>query len=99
MSLSITRIDEKQLDTFLTLLKDIGIWLKDNGKEMWNLNGLEREEFLKNNQDAELFLCYLYEEPVGAFMLKEENEFWWPDSNREETLFLKKFGVHRSYGG
>lgn len=99
MNLRIEKINKKQIDLFLTILREIAIWLKDNGKEMWSLEGLEHENFILNNNDANLYICYDRSEPVGAFMLKEKNEFWWPDSDKGEDLFLKKLGVRRLYAG
>ncbi|MDF2935255.1 MAG: hypothetical protein K0Q90_628 [Paenibacillaceae bacterium] len=100
MEIRVERIGtEEKTEQFLALLQEIALWLEEIGQPMWSLEGLEKERFLAENSDAELYLCYCGEEPAGAFMLKSHNEFWWPESREGDDLFLKKLGVSRSYAG
>lgn len=99
MEVQFTKICENELDLFLNILREIAIWLRDSGKDMWSLAGLEREPFLKDNAGAEMYICRDHGEPVGAFMLKDENRFWWPEVTGDDTFFLKKFGVSEKYRG
>ncbi|MDF2921663.1 MAG: GCN5-related N-acetyltransferase [Paenibacillaceae bacterium] len=99
MELKIEKVSENQLELFLSILREIAIWLEEIGKPMWSLEGLEYDNFIRNNQDTDFYICFNNNEPAGAFMLKEENEFWWPEGNKIEDLFLKKLGVRRQYAG
>ncbi|WP_052339773.1 bifunctional GNAT family N-acetyltransferase/NUDIX hydrolase [Gorillibacterium massiliense] len=95
----VREIDENELDTFLDILRTLALWLQDNGQEMWSLEGLERDQFLQKHGDADWYICDKAEEPVGVFILQEENPFWWPNIPLGETVFLKKFGVPRKHSG
>lgn len=100
MEIRVERVEtEEKTERFLTLLREIALWLEEIGQPMWSLEGLEKARFLAENGDAELYLVYCGEEPAGAFMLKSHNEFWWPESREGEDIFLKKLGVSRAYAG
>lgn len=99
MEVKIAPIHETELDYFLEILRSIANWLISNGNDMWSLEGLEREAFLEANPGAELYICKNGSDPIGAFMLKDENRFWWPEIEGEDTFFLKKFGIAEGYRG
>jgi Acetyltransferase (GNAT) family. len=99
MEVNIDQIRETELDCFLDILRSIANWLASNGNDMWSLEGLQREAFLEANPGAELYICKHGSDPIGAFMLKGENRFWWPEIDGDDTFFLKKFGISEGYRG
>lgn len=100
MEIRVERVEtEEKTEQLLALLREIALWLEEIGQPMWSLEGLQKERFLAENGDAELYLVFCGNEPAGAFMLKSHNEFWWPESRKGEDLFLKKLGVSRVYAG
>lgn len=99
MEVKIEKISDNEIDVFLDILRSIAKWLITNGKEMWSLEGLKRDFFIDNNKEAEMYICTNENDLVGAFMIKNENSFWWPDIVGDDTFFLKKFGITQDYRG
>lgn len=97
--IKIERIGLNKIDEFLSILKELAIWLKENDKEMWNIDKLEKEEFIASNNNSELYVCYVDDEAAGTFILQEQDEFMWQNIIEGESIFLHKLGVRRKYAG
>ncbi|ERJ11507.1 GNAT family N-acetyltransferase [Haloplasma contractile] len=98
-NIRIERIELDRINEFLSIIREIAIWLKDQGKEMWTLNKVNEAHFLNRFKDGEWYICYSGNEPAGVFILLKENKRWWTDQPKGESLFLKKLGVRRKYAG
>jgi GNAT superfamily N-acetyltransferase len=97
--IKIEKIGLNQMDDFLAILKEIAVWLKDKGNEMWSIDALEKLRFIEENKNSECYIVSIDGESVAVFMLLEENRFWWPDVDKGDSIFLKKLGVRRHFAG
>lgn len=98
-NLDIRFISNNEIDIFLRFLTKIARWLNENDKEMWSIDRLEKDIFLKNNKNFECYLGYIDDVPVASVILRESDEFMWPNVKVNETIFVGKLGVDRAYSG
>jgi len=96
MQLVIKNISENELEDFLSVLKDATLWLKNEGKEMWNDSQLSSVNLLRNNSIDQLFIGYINYEIAAVMILQEEDKTFWPDA-KNDSLFLHKLAVRRKY--
>lgn len=99
MDLVINKVSKKELNEFSSILKEAAFWLKNEGMEMWTEKQVSTEELLKNNAIEEMFLGYLNNESAAAIIMKTEDDLFWTEVNKGESLFLHKLAVRRKYAG
>lgn len=96
MQLVVKSISENELEHFLAVLKETAIWLRSEGKEMWNEQQLSSVNLLKNNVMDELFIGCKNDEVAAVMILQDEDKLFWP-SAKNDSLFLHKLAVRRKY--
>lgn len=60
---------ENELEDFISVLKEAALWLKNEGKEMWNQSQLTTANLLKNNSIDQLYIGYINNEVEAVMIL------------------------------
>lgn len=94
-----------QPDTALTLLREVGQWLVDNDRGLWNVDALTPENLIDEYTKDNLFVMYADRsdgtepEPAAVFILQWEDPLYWPDVAANTSGFIHKLAIRRPFSG
>ena len=94
----VERIDYSKIDELLGILKERAIWLNQNGKGMWDLDKLTKDQIIKRYDEPEIYVSYDDKEKIGGFILIHYDKNYWKDRIGEKALYIHKFVVRLGYG-
>lgn len=66
---------------------------------MWTADELAPGALLERYDPAEMRLGLLYGEPAAAMVVRERDDFFWPDVTEDESLFVHKLAAARRLKG
>lgn len=99
MNWEISRILDNQVGDFSSILMEATEWLRRTGKEMWTSEQVSVDSLLMVCAPEEMFLGYIDGFPAATMILQEDDEIFWPDAPKGESLFLHKLSVRRRFAG
>ncbi|GAB2518053.1 GNAT family N-acetyltransferase [Spirosoma aerophilum] len=94
-----------QPELALTILREVGQWLADNDRELWQVDTLTAENLLDEHTKGNLFVLYADREegagpePAGVFILQWTDPLYWPDVPPNTSGFIHKLAIRRPFNG
>ena len=94
-----------QPDIAIRVLREVGQWLVDNDRRLWNVEALTTDNLLDEHTTNNLYVMYADRqdggdpEPAGAFILQWEDPHYWPDVPPNTSGFIHKLAIRRSFAG
>ncbi len=87
-----------RVDEALAIMQEVSEWGKQMGLRIWPKEWLTREALLGMDVKEENFCVALYgKSAVGAFILQEQDQQYWPNARQGEALYLHKLCVGRKF--
>lgn len=94
-----------QPDLAINILREVGQWLVDADRQLWNVETLTTENLLDEFTTGNLYVMYADRhdgtepEPAGVFILQWEDPLYWPDVPPNTSAFIHKLAIRRSFAG
>jgi GNAT superfamily N-acetyltransferase len=99
VKLEFLRIQPDDLERFSDVIQGVSRWWKAHGKPMWPLEMLTPEVLSEAYPTGEFWLGLVEGEAVATFVLVEDDPAFWKDITPNESLFIHKIAVDRSFVG
>ncbi len=83
----------------LAVIKEVAIYLRDNGKDMWNIEELSYENNVEEKEESFVVL-YDEEKPIGALILRGMQDFdriAWKNQTLKEALYVHRLSIIPEY--
>lgn len=97
--LKIQKIGYEKLETLLSMYREKAEWLNEIGKPMWNMEFLEKTQFIKKYNDPECFIAYINSIPIGGFILVKKDDFFWGPNSHLGAYYIHKIVIKNGYTG
>lgn len=93
-----------QPDLAIDILREVGQWLIDNDRQLWNVDALTPENLLDAYTTGNLYVMYADRgddppEPAAVFILQWEDPLYWPDVPANTSGFIHKLAIRRPFAG
>lgn len=94
-----------QPDVAIGLLREVGQWLIDNDRQLWNINTLTVENLLDEHTTGNLYVMYADRdegnepEPAAVFILQWKDPLFWPNVPDNTSGFIHKLAIRRPFAG
>ncbi|MCK8490523.1 GNAT family N-acetyltransferase [Spirosoma sp. RP8] len=94
-----------QPDVAVAILREVGQWLVDNDRQLWNVDALTLENLIDNFTRDKLYVMYANRddgsepEPAATFVLQWEDPLYWPDIPAHTSGFIHKLAIRRPFNG
>jgi len=94
-----------QTEVAINVLREVGQWLVDNDRELWDVDKLTAENLLDEYTTNNLYVLYadLNEgagpEPAAVFILQWEDPLYWPEVPANTSGFIHKLAIRRPFNG
>ena len=94
-----------QPDVAIAVLREVGQWLVDNDRRLWNVEALTAENLLDEHTTGNLYVMYATRpdgtlpEPAGVFILQWKDPLYWPDVPPNTSGFIHKLAIRRAFAG
>lgn len=95
----IEKLGYENLHILLSMYREKAEWLIKIGQPMWNINFLEKNEFIKKYNDPECFISLINDIPIGGFILAKSNDFFWGPNSHLGAYYINKIVVKKGYTG
>lgn len=99
MRIDIRKANEKEIQILLELWKEKCRWLESRGKKLWNVDQFTVESLKEKYESPVYYICYKENSIVGAFILIEYDEKYWPEKKHEKAYYLHKLMVCNGHNG
>jgi len=96
---SVVELEEKEMDSFLSLLQERAKWLDDRKMGMWKLSELSKEAIAARYDSPVPFLALDDEERVGGFLLMDKDNRYWGRKEKVSAFYVHKLFVRAGFGG
>ncbi|GAB3772246.1 hypothetical protein GCM10028818_12220 [Spirosoma horti] len=94
-----------QTEVAINILREVGQWLVDNDRELWNVDKLTAENLLDEYTTNNLYVMYADlnsgagPEPAAVFILQWEDPLYWPEVPANTSGFIHKLAIRRPFSG
>lgn len=94
-----------QPDLAIHILREVGQWLVDDDRQLWNVDTLTTENLLDTYTTGNLYVMHVDRndgpgpEPAGVFILQWEDPLYWPEVPPNTSGFIHKLAIRRSFAG
>ncbi len=94
-----------QPEVALDVLREVGQWLVENDRTLWNVNTLTLDNLIDEFTRNKLYVMYAdrddgtLPEPAAVFILQWEDPLFWPDVPVNTSGFIHKLAVRRPFAG
>ncbi|MFC5410305.1 GNAT family N-acetyltransferase [Larkinella bovis] len=90
-------------DDFLVLVREVGQWLADSGRELWELDTLTPENLFDPYTRDNAYVLYAHPDegpvPAAAFILQWKDPLYYPDVPDNTAGFIHKLAIRRPFAG
>ncbi len=88
------------VDTAITVMREVAQWCIDVGKSMWSLQELTRDMLLRHPRTESSFIVAWSDgQPAASMILQWHDPQFWPGVEENESGFIHKLCVRRSFAG
>ncbi|SFE60806.1 GNAT family N-acetyltransferase [Spirosoma endophyticum] len=94
-----------QPDLAIDILREVGQWLAENDRELWEVDTLTPKNILDQFTTNNLYVMYADKqdgttpEPAAVFILQWEDPLFWPDVPANTSGFIHKLAIRRPFNG
>ena len=88
-----------QPDDFLTILREVGQWLTDNGQEMWQLDTITSDNLFDEHTRNNCYVMYVDKTPAASFILQWKDPLYYADVPDNTAGFIHKVAIRRTFAG
>jgi GNAT superfamily N-acetyltransferase len=99
MRLSIRQATDRDLDAVAGILREAAHWLEKSGMAMWRDDELLPIRIAEDVRSGLFFLAECDGEAAGTVRFQLEDKLFWPDVMQDDSAFIHRLAVRRSYGG
>ena len=97
-------IRKDQPDDFLAIVREVGQWLTDTDREMWQLDTLTPENLFDDYTRGNCFVLYAHQEdglamPAATFILQWKDPLYYGDVPDNTAGFIHKLAIRRMFAG
>ncbi|AQG78184.1 GNAT family N-acetyltransferase [Spirosoma montaniterrae] len=93
------RFCNDQPDVFLSIVREVGQWLADNGHEMWEIDTLTPENLFDVYTRDNAYVLYADETPAATFILQWKDPLYYADVPDNTAGFIHKVAIRRQFAG
>ncbi|TAE24989.1 MAG: GNAT family N-acetyltransferase [Cytophagales bacterium] len=86
-------------DEFLSILREVGQWLVDNGQELWAIDTLTEANLVDDYTRNNLWVMYVADVPAATFTLQWKDPLYYGDVPENTAGFIHKVAIRRQFGG
>ncbi|MGA0556279.1 GNAT family N-acetyltransferase [Larkinella sp. VNQ87] len=91
-------------EDFLGVVREVGQWLADTGRELWAIDTLTPENLFDEFTTGNGYVVYARhpdgrEEPAGAFILQWKDPLFFGDVPDNTAGFIHKLAIRRAFAG
>jgi GNAT superfamily N-acetyltransferase len=87
------------IDNAIDIMKEVARWCEDTGKNMWHPYELSRERLLRGITAENFCVGKVGNDNAAAMILQWHDPLFWPQVAKDQSGFIHKLCVRRSYGG
>ncbi|GAB4021962.1 GNAT family N-acetyltransferase [Spirosoma koreense] len=101
----IVTLQNNQTDLAIDILREVGQWLIDSDRQLWNVDTLTAENLLDEYTTGNFHVMYVDREegagpePAAVFILQWKDPLYWPDVPDNTSGFIHKLAIRRSFAG
>ncbi|WP_080238473.1 GNAT family N-acetyltransferase [Spirosoma rigui] len=91
-------------DDFLHILHEVGQWLVDSGREMWEIRTLTLDNLVDEYTEDNCYVLYASAPdgaavPAATFILQWEDPLYYPDVPPNTVGIIHKVAIRRAFAG
>jgi GNAT superfamily N-acetyltransferase len=99
MNLEIRAAKLAEIDSAIQILLDATTWLEGVGEMRWNKHQFRLETLTPLAHSGELHLAFRDGQAVGTMYLQPEDQVFWSDMQKAESLFIHKLALSQQARG
>ena len=84
---------------FLTILREVGQQLTENGHEMWQLDTLTAENLFDEYTHDNCYVMSIDETAAATFILQWKDSLYYPDVPDGTAGFIHKLAIRKAFAG
>ncbi|QJW91027.1 GNAT family N-acetyltransferase [Spirosoma taeanense] len=88
-----------QTEQFLAILREVGQWLVDNDRTMWELDTLTADNLVDEYTRDNCYVLYANGEPAATFILQWADPLYYPDVPANTAGLIHKVAIRRRFSG
>jgi GNAT superfamily N-acetyltransferase len=92
-------ISRTDMDVFIRILRRRIEWLAARSIRMWSLDQADADYLMKRYDDPACYVGFEDRQPVGGFLLLEQDSQYWPDNTGDAAFYFHKLVVDPEYRG
>ena len=97
--LVVTSVTESTVHTAADIMKEAAQWLIERDMPLWPLCELEPEKLTSHYHFENIFVGWIKDQAIASLCLVENDPVFWPQVAHDESLFVHKLSVRRSWAG
>ena len=97
--LVVSAVTASTVHTAADIMKEAAQWLIERDMPLWPLSELEPEKIINQYELNHIFVGWIKDQAIASLCLVEEDPIFWPQVPQEQSLFVHKLSVRRSWAG
>lgn len=93
------RFRNDQPDDFIAVLREVGQWLTDTGREMWQVDTLTPANLFDDYTRGNCYVLYADGTPAATFTLQWKDPLYYADVPDNTAGFIHKVAIQRAFAG
>ncbi len=93
------RFDKHRPDDFLAVVREVGQWLVDAGREMWQVDTLTAENLFDEYTRDNCYVLYVDEVAAATFILQWKDPLYFAAVPDNTAGFIHKLAIRRQFAG
>ncbi len=86
-------------DDFLAIVREVGQWLADSGRELWQVDTLTPENLFDEYTQGNCYVMYADAVPAATFILQWKDPLYFADVPDNTAGFIHKLAIRRAFAG
>lgn len=84
---------------FLNILREVGQWLTDSGREMWQVDTLTADNLFDDYTRGNCYVVYVDDIPAATCILQWRDPLYYPDVPENTVGIIHKVAIRHAFAG
>jgi GNAT superfamily N-acetyltransferase len=99
VAIDIRRAEAHEADQVSAILVEAAEWLEQRGIPLWRVDDLGTKQIAGAVEQGLYVLARVDGEPAGTFRFQLSDPDFWPELNRDDSVFVHRLAVRRRFAG
>ncbi|MBW4623785.1 MAG: GNAT family N-acetyltransferase [Cyanosarcina radialis HA8281-LM2] len=99
LNISVRQATLNDLSTVSSILLEAALWLKQQNMTLWEENEVSPESIYEDVKFGCFFIAFCEDIAAGVVKFQTEDLVFWPDVPQENSAFIHRLAVRRSFAG